>query len=100
MMIEMESAGIPTRFPHHAHLYKLLLSKDWMKHLCLQPGFNAPATTNASRAVIAADKFHAADLVMKAMKNLQLVQHMHPDCPEKKIWDPAKDEIKGVAKLG
>ena len=83
VMVEFESCGIPTRFPHNAHLYRLLLSKatprtphripsdpdplvggqDWMKHACLMPGFHAPATTNAPRAVVAADKFLAADMV-------------------------------------
>jgi len=94
-MVEFESCGIPTRFPHNSHLYKLLLSKDWMKHMCLMPRFNAPATTNAPRAVVAADKMHAADLVMKSMRNLQLVQHQHPGCPKKPIWDIKNDKIKG-----
>jgi len=101
MMVEMESCGIPTRFPHHSHLYRLLLSKDWMKHMCLQPGFHAPCTTGVSRALAAGDKYHAADLAMKAMRNLQLMQAKVAPCGgNKHVWNNETDDIKGVAKLG
>lgn len=54
------------------------LRQDWMKHMCLQPGFHAPCTTGVSRALAAGDKYHAADLAMKAMRNLQVAHACAP----------------------
>jgi hypothetical protein len=55
LMHSMEACGVVSRFPHHSHLYRLLLSKDWMCHLCLQPEMHVPATTKISRSVISID---------------------------------------------
>lgn len=97
MMTEFEACGVPSRFPHHSHLYRLLLSKDWMAHLCMMPNLHAPATTKVSRVLVAYDKTHAADVAAKAIMNIQKLNHKtYPH----KVVPANEDELVGVVKLG
>jgi len=103
LMAEFEACGVPTRFPHHSHLYRLLLSKDWMKHLCLMPDLQAPVTTAVPRALITTNKWNAADTAIKAMHNLQRIKSTFPageGVPPVNVCSLELDNIKGVAKLG
>jgi hypothetical protein len=97
MMVEVEGCGVVTRFPHHSGLYRLLLSKDWMAHLCLMPGMAIPATTKVPRGLIAANPRLAATTCMNALRGIQAGRaHMLPNHSQPL---PA-DETCGVAKLG
>ena len=70
-MRALESAGVPTRFPHVSHLYRVLLSKDWCGHLCLCPQFKVPATTKVSAAAVAVDARLAARAALGALRALR-----------------------------
>jgi hypothetical protein len=70
LMANMEATGVVTKFPHHSHLYRLLLSKDWCCHLCLMPGYNIPASTKVSRGIILDDAPRAAQLAHDALQVL------------------------------
>ena len=65
-MCQLESAGVSTRFPHASHLYRVLLSKEWMAALCLDPAFRCPATTNLSVAQVARCPRKAAAVAMRS----------------------------------
>ena len=67
-MRALESAGVPTRFPHVSHLYRVLLSKDWCGHLCLCPQFKVPATTKVSAAAVAVAARLAARTALGALR--------------------------------
>ena len=62
---------MPTRFPHPSNVYRVFLSKDWMAHLCLQPGLKCPATTKVNRAAAETDPYAAA---VNALKSLDLIR--------------------------
>lgn len=52
LMERMEATGIPTRFPHNSHQYRMFASKEWMAQTCLIPGLNVPLTTKLSRQIV------------------------------------------------
>eukprot|EP01065_Artemidia_motanka_P049455 TRINITY_DN81_c2_g1_i1.p1 TRINITY_DN81_c2_g1~~TRINITY_DN81_c2_g1_i1.p1 ORF type:complete len:708 (+),score=218.77 TRINITY_DN81_c2_g1_i1:83-2206(+) len=70
-MAGFEQVGVHTRFPHNSHLYRLLLSKDWMSHLCMDRSFCCPATTKVSRAVVADSPIRAARQALLALRMLR-----------------------------
>eukprot|EP00658_Telonema_sp_P-2_P047656 TRINITY_DN36256_c0_g2_i1.p1 TRINITY_DN36256_c0_g2~~TRINITY_DN36256_c0_g2_i1.p1 ORF type:complete len:363 (-),score=47.19 TRINITY_DN36256_c0_g2_i1:115-1203(-) len=82
LMSDMEATGIITKFPHHAHLYRQLISKDWMAHLALMPGYNVPATTKVSRGLILDHPERAARLAVDALES---VSYTHLTLPTKRI---------------
>lgn len=44
--------GVPTRFPHHSHLYRTLASKEWCASICLMPQMKCPLTTKVTRSMM------------------------------------------------
>ncbi|CAE7029019.1 unnamed protein product [Symbiodinium natans] len=98
MMVQMEAAGIPTRFPHESHLYKVFASKEWTSQMCLHPLLHVPLTTMVARQAIATDPATAASEAMKALNNLAEARHSW----NAQLAQPAKAKrvVKGVAKLG
>ena len=71
----LESAGIPTRFPHPSHLYKVFLSKDWTSQLCLSADFRIPATTKVSRAMYERDPAGAARKALESLDAIARATH-------------------------
>ncbi|CAE8651972.1 unnamed protein product, partial [Polarella glacialis] len=98
LMVNVEAAGIQTRFPHQSHLYKVFASKEWTAQMCLHPLLNVPLTTQVSRQAVSSDPAKAAEQSIKALNNLAEARnsfHAQLGLPEK-----AKHVNKGVAKLG
>jgi hypothetical protein len=96
LMVQMEATGIPTRFPHHSHLYKVFASKEWTAQMCLHPLLHVPLTTQVSRQAIAADPAGAASDAMISLRHLS---------DTRAAWFGQEDVkagpiAKGVAKLG
>ena len=92
MMASFEGAGITTRFPHHSHLYKLLLSKDWCCYLGWDKNMGTPPTTKVPRSLIANNPNHAANQAIAAIQRISLFRNgvaPNLDVPQ-----------KGIAKLG
>jgi hypothetical protein len=104
LMTEMEASGIPTRFPHASHIYRIFASKEWTAQMCLHPLLHVPLTTQVARQAITADPEKAAVKAIQALSNLAttrsnwaaqygIVSHEHaPRAPA-----PIQ---RGVAKLG
>jgi len=99
LLVRMETAGIPTRFPHASHLYRIFASKEWTTQMCLHPLLQVPLTVAVSRQAIACNSTKAASTAIQALENLsnsraswssQLNQQSKPGGPI----------TKGVAKLG
>ena len=72
LMLDMESGGVATRFPHPSHFYRTLLSKEWMSMLCLDPALRCPATTNLNIAAVQASPIKAAEDACKALHRLAM----------------------------
>jgi hypothetical protein len=70
LMLHMEASGIPTRFPHHSHLYRVFASKEWTAQMCLHPLFKTPLTTKVSRQAVTQDPDKAAAGAMQALNHL------------------------------
>eukprot|EP00928_Gymnodinium_smaydae_P061621 TRINITY_DN45662_c0_g1_i1.p1 TRINITY_DN45662_c0_g1~~TRINITY_DN45662_c0_g1_i1.p1 ORF type:complete len:538 (+),score=137.26 TRINITY_DN45662_c0_g1_i1:70-1683(+) len=97
LMVEMEGHGIPTRFPHHSHLYRVFASKEWTAQMCLHPLLQVPLTTMVSRQAIASDPAKAAANAIKALANLaQARTTLNGEMGQQARAAP----VKGVAKLG
>eukprot|EP00927_Polykrikos_kofoidii_P021995 TRINITY_DN20660_c0_g1_i1.p1 TRINITY_DN20660_c0_g1~~TRINITY_DN20660_c0_g1_i1.p1 ORF type:complete len:619 (+),score=102.47 TRINITY_DN20660_c0_g1_i1:82-1938(+) len=99
LLVRMEAAGIPTRFPHPAHLYRIFASKEWTAQMCLHPLLQVPLTTTVSRQAIALDPMKAAQQALEALDNLSRTRAawgIELQQPSK----PAGNVNKGVAKLG
>lgn len=99
LMLSMEAAGVPTRFPHHSHLYRIFASKEWTAQMCLHPLFKVPLTTKVSRQAITQDPEAAALQAHQALGHLAearrefSVQLSQEEPPQGGVQ-------KGVAKLG
>eukprot|EP00928_Gymnodinium_smaydae_P044793 TRINITY_DN29901_c0_g1_i2.p1 TRINITY_DN29901_c0_g1~~TRINITY_DN29901_c0_g1_i2.p1 ORF type:complete len:526 (-),score=115.18 TRINITY_DN29901_c0_g1_i2:168-1745(-) len=59
-MTGMEAAGVPTRFPHESHLYRIFLSKEWVLRTTLMPSLRVPPSTAVSRQAIVQNTSAAA----------------------------------------
>jgi len=100
LMVQMEATGIPTRFPHHSHLYRVFASKEWTAQMCLHPLMRTPLTTQVSRQAVATDPAKAAETAIRALGHLAETRaawgfSLHgQDAPR------AAPVQKGVAKLG
>jgi len=92
-----EFSGIPTKFPHTAHLYRTFASKEWAATQCLTPGLNVPLTTKLSRSLITADPLQAAYTSIEALKRLKTAREDWPGW-EKVNWNSTINQ--GVTKLG
>ena len=71
-IMDVESAGVATRFPHASHLYRTLLSKEWMSMLCLDPALRCPATTNLCISSVQTSPYKAAEDACKALHRLAM----------------------------
>jgi len=95
LMSGMECAGIPTRFTHPSHLYKIYASKEWVSQQCLNQYFRCPLTTLVPRQLIAQDPERAAYQAHHALQNLARARGK---------WNPEAGcnptVPKGVVKLG
>ena len=109
---------MPTRFPHPSNVYRVFLSKDWMAHLCLQPGLRCPATTKVNRASVETDPQAAAANALKSLDLIRKVQRGNNrdgnwagrgateklGAPDASAYDPDSpvpwDKVTGVTKLG
>jgi len=92
-MANFEGCGITTRFPHHSHLYRLLLSKDWASYLSWTQIMGTAATTKVPRAVIQHNPGKAATQAITAIQKLRVFRG---EAPEPKPLD----DSRGIAKLG
>jgi len=70
LMVQMEAVGIPTRFPHASHLYRLFASKEWTAQTCLYPHLHVPLTTMVSMQAVALDPARAAQDATLALARL------------------------------
>ena len=73
-MTNIEASGIPTRFPHPSHLYRVFLSKDWTSQLCLFPEMRIPATTKVSRSAVERNALGAARAALATLQRLSTAQ--------------------------
>uniref|UniRef100_A0A7S2GG27 Uncharacterized protein n=1 Tax=Octactis speculum TaxID=3111310 RepID=A0A7S2GG27_9STRA len=101
----VENAGTQTRFPHPAHLYRLIVSKDWMTNLCLDPSMRLPPGTQVARADVESNPLRAAEACLRSLESIS--DHLygtkvvvgggwgHP-LQEPLPWH----EMRGVVKLG
>jgi len=98
-MVQMEATGIPTRFPHQSHLYRIFASKEWTAQMCLHPLMHTPLTTQVSRQAIANNPAKAAETAMAA---LQRLSQTRASWNAQIGWSQEKavPVQKGVAKLG
>eukprot|EP00397_Hematodinium_sp_SG-2012_P025313 GEMP01026433.1.p1 GENE.GEMP01026433.1~~GEMP01026433.1.p1 ORF type:complete len:533 (-),score=87.02 GEMP01026433.1:774-2342(-) len=72
LMEQMQAAGIPTRFPHNSHQYRVFASKEWAAQQCLTPGLNVPLTTKLSRQMIEySGAATAANEALQALRHLK-----------------------------
>merc|ERR1719162_1081765 len=99
LMLSMEAAGTPTRFPHHSHLYRIFASKEWTAQMCLHPLLKVPLTTKVSRQAITNDADRAATQAVQALAHLADARRdwAGPLGQEQPAPGPVQ---KGVAKLG
>lgn len=98
LMGRVEACGVVVRFPHHAHMYRLLSSKSWMAHLCLMPKLCVPATTKVSVSLIHHDPWQAAKTALTALRNVHICKNQLS--PEQVSALPSALSSKGVVKLG
>jgi len=102
-MVEMEAAGIPTRFPHESHLYRLIVSKEFLSQTCLQPQLKVPLTTVVSRQAIANNQHVAADNAISALLSLaEIRKNWFAEMKTDPLltFTPSIVGKKGIAKLG
>eukprot|EP01062_Namystynia_karyoxenos_P084116 TRINITY_DN982_c4_g1_i1.p1 TRINITY_DN982_c4_g1~~TRINITY_DN982_c4_g1_i1.p1 ORF type:complete len:754 (+),score=242.72 TRINITY_DN982_c4_g1_i1:120-2381(+) len=92
LMGGMEANGVHTRFPHYSHLYRLLLSKDWMSYLCMDRSFCCPATTKVAMAQVIQSPLRAARQALAALRPLRAAANRPV------AYQREKD--RGVVKLG
>ena len=73
LMRRVESAGIPTRFPHSAHVYRALLAKEWTTAVsgCGPSQMRVPATTRVSASSVARVPFSAAKRAVDALRAIK-----------------------------
>ena len=73
LMRRVESAGVPTRFPHAAHVYRALLAKEWTTAVsgCGPSQMSVPATTRVSASSVARVPFSAAKRAVDALRAIK-----------------------------
>lgn len=98
-MCRLEGSGIPTRFPHHSHLYRVFASKEWTSQMCLHPLLKVPLTTKVSRQAIIQNPAKAAEVAVQALANLAQTRSEWAGPLNQEPPTPGP-VVKGVAKLG
>jgi len=101
LIINVEASGIPTRFPHSSHLYKIFASKEWTAQMCLHPLLRVPLTTQVAKQSVVYDPSKAATVALNALQRLSEARASFNEqlgfpLDQCKVW-PVN---KGVAKLG
>ena len=73
LMRRVESAGVPTRFPHAAHVYRALLAKEWTTAVsgCGPSQMRVPATTRVAASSVARVPFSAAKRAVDALRAIK-----------------------------
>lgn len=104
LMVRTEAVGIPTRFPHASHLYRIFASKEWTAQMCLHPLLKVPLTTRVARQEVACSSSRAAERAHKALANLAKARRSWAG-PLGQEPGPSSGKggqvvSKGVAKLG
>jgi len=99
LMLHNEASGIPTRFPHHSHLYRVFASKEWTAQMCLHPLLKVPLTTKVSRQAITLDVDKAAANAIQALGYLAQARSEWA-APLGQEQPKPGGVNKGVAKLG
>lgn len=101
LMVHMEATGIPTRFPHPSHLYRVFASKEWTAQMCLHPLLKTPLTTQVSRQAVASDPATSAEQAICALRRLSETRAAwgFGASGQLDVSKPAPIQ-KGVAKLG
>ncbi|KAH8053119.1 hypothetical protein JL722_9785 [Aureococcus anophagefferens] len=95
LMQRLEGAGIPSRFPHAAHVYRTLVSKEWTSHLGAVGALAVPPTTRVNLSAIERDAEGAARRAVDALKVVgRDFKARRPKDGGAKPW------TRGVAKLG
>jgi len=97
-MLQMEASGIPSRFPHHSHLYRVFASKEWTAQMCLHPLLNVPLTTKVSRQAITLDPDKASETALQALTHLAQTRTAWAEPLGQET--PKPTVTQGVAKLG
>eukprot|EP00392_Amoebophrya_sp_AT5.2_P011748 g11833.t1 len=97
LMMYHECAGIPTRFPHNSHLYRMFASKEWTASQCLNSGLRTPLTTKVPRSLIAQNPERAASMAIDALNSMAIGRTNVFDFPD---YREVKPVTQGVAKLG
>eukprot|EP00315_Gephyrocapsa_oceanica_P012730 CAMPEP_0185286686 /NCGR_PEP_ID=MMETSP1363-20130426/2392_1 /TAXON_ID=38817 /ORGANISM="Gephyrocapsa oceanica, Strain RCC1303" /LENGTH=565 /DNA_ID=CAMNT_0027882495 /DNA_START=12 /DNA_END=1709 /DNA_ORIENTATION=+ len=101
----LESAGLPTRFPHPSALYHTLLGKDWQANLCLLPRLRIPPTVTVNRAdLVAGGAARTAGRALAALAEVRAARygqrgepaHLAPSA----LVDSGAVARRGVVKLG
>ena len=101
----LESAGLPTRFPHPSALYHTLLGKDWQANLCLLPRLRIPPTVTVNRAdLVAGGAARPAGRALAALGEVRAARygqrgepaHLAPSA----LVDGGAVARRGVVKLG
>lgn len=103
LMTAMETCGVPTRFPHHSHLYRTLASKEWCASICLMPQMKCPLTTKVTRSMMMQHGYkNAAHVTLDALNALN--SERNRQWSEMRgvahKYKKKKSITKGVAKLG
>lgn len=88
LMRRVEGVGVPTRFPHSAHVYRALLAKEWTTAVCGAgpTALRVPATTRVACAAVARDAKRAAKRAVSALTAIK--------------GTVDEEEPRGVVKLG
>ncbi|KAJ1461161.1 hypothetical protein M885DRAFT_494763 [Pelagophyceae sp. CCMP2097] len=68
LMARIEQCGVPSRFPHSAHVYRTLLNKEWTCTLSGARALDVPRTTRIDRAAIERDSLNAANMCINALE--------------------------------
>ena len=90
----LEGCGVPSRFPHAAHVYKTLVSKEWTTTLgALPTPLHVPPTTRVDLAMVERDPAAAARRAIAALQKIG--GHF-----KARRAGAAQPWTKGVAKLG
>lgn len=93
LMRNLESVGIPTRWPHASPLAEVLASKAWLAGSCLDRSRLIPATTRVNRALVVRDPQCAARAALAQLLPLAKAQGLVPE-------DATEETVVCVTKLG
>eukprot|EP00397_Hematodinium_sp_SG-2012_P016465 GEMP01016798.1.p1 GENE.GEMP01016798.1~~GEMP01016798.1.p1 ORF type:complete len:370 (+),score=100.25 GEMP01016798.1:537-1646(+) len=88
LMERVEAAGVPSRYPAPAHLYRLLCGKQMYTNMCLNKEFKVPVSVRVHASEVLRDPEEAARNSLAALNSLR-----------KMLWNKGPSD-GGVIKLG